>query len=78
MNVAARARCVLAGLSVQEQTDAGARETSTARVLVERPPPGLARGKYAFPAWGIGVLGGAVFVCGLIWLLLRLRRRVKR
>ncbi len=48
------------------------------RVIVERPPPGLARGKYAWPAWGIGLFGGAVVLAGLIWLVWRLSRRSRR
>jgi hypothetical protein len=63
---------------VQDRSDAAAEPANTARVLVERPPPGLARGKYPFPAWGIGVLGGALFLVGLAWFVVRLRRRVKR
>jgi hypothetical protein len=50
----------------------------SARVVVERPPPGLARGKYAAPAWAIAVLGGTLVVLGvayLIWRFLGLRHR---
>jgi hypothetical protein len=48
------------------------------RVVVERPPPGLARGKYAWPGWAIGTLGGLVAALGLgyiVWRWRRLRRR---
>lgn len=48
------------------------------RVIVERPPPGLARGKYAWPAWGIGLFGGSVVVAGLLWLAWRMWRRSGR
>lgn len=65
---------MLAGVSVQEQPEAGTQNAQATRILVERPPPGLARGKYAWPAWGIGLLGGAVVLCGLVWVLVRLRR----
>ncbi|MFO0570811.1 MAG: hypothetical protein U0263_34560 [Polyangiaceae bacterium] len=60
-----------------EPSDAG-RPVETSRVVVERPPPGLARGKYAFPAWGIGLLGGAVVLLGLGYYLFRVRRRRSR
>jgi hypothetical protein len=43
-------------------------------VVVERPPPGLARGQYAAPPWVIGVVGGTVAMVGLAWTLWRWRR----
>ncbi len=49
-----------------------------ARVVVERPPEGLARGKYPVPAWTIGLLGGVLVALGLGYLLLRLRRAGNR
>ncbi len=48
------------------------------RVIVERPPPGLARGKYAWPPWAIGTLGGVVIALAIayfVWRLIRARRR---
>jgi len=45
------------------------------RTVVERPPPGLQRGKYAWPAWGIGSLGGLIVLAGLGYLVWRLWRR---
>jgi hypothetical protein len=60
------------------EADGGSVTTGTARVVVERPPPGLARGKYASPAWMIGVLGGVVVLAGLAYFLWRLRRRALR
>lgn len=42
--------------------------------LVERPPPGLARGKYpTSPLW-IGALGTALVLATLVYYLLRLRK----
>ena len=42
--------------------------------LVERPPPGLARGKYpTSPLW-IGALGVALVLATLLYYLLRLRK----
>jgi len=52
--------------------DAGA-SAPAPRIVIERPPPGLARGHYAWPAWGIGLAGGTVVVLGLIWIVWRLR-----
>jgi len=60
---------------VQEQaTDAGTAVGSGARIIVERPPPGLARGKVAWPAWGIGLLGGTLVLASLVYLVWRYRR----
>jgi hypothetical protein len=47
---------------------------ASARIIVERPPPGLARGKYAAPAWAIALLGGALVLFGAAYVLWRLRR----
>ena len=69
---------MLAANRVQSTTDAGTTTTVGPRIVVERPPPGLARGKYAWPAWGIGLVGGTIVVIGLgylVWRFLRLRRR---
>jgi hypothetical protein len=41
--------------------------------VVERPPPGLARGEYAWPAWAIAALGIAAVVLGLGYFAWRLR-----
>ena len=40
----------------------------------ERPEPGLARGKWAAPAWAIGLLGAAVVVSAVGYLVWRARR----
>jgi len=61
-----------------EVTDAGAAPAQTSRIVVERPPPGLARGKYAWPAWGIGVLGASIVLLGLVYFALLRRRRRRR
>ena len=45
------------------------------QIVVERPPPGLARGKYGWPAWGIGALGTLVVLLGVAFLIWRARRR---
>jgi hypothetical protein len=46
--------------------------------VVERPEPGLARGKYPWPDWGIAILGVTLVVVGLIYLLVAIRRSLKR
>jgi hypothetical protein len=67
--------------AAQAQAEAGAAGSAAAvgpRIIVERPPPGLARGKYPFPDWGIGLIGAVVVLAGLaylIWRALRSRRR---
>ncbi len=62
-----------------DAAEAGTGATSPGpRYVIERPPPGLARGKYAWPAWGIGALGAIVVALCLgylIWRLVRARRR---
>jgi len=44
----------------------------------ERPEPGLARGKYAWPDWGIAVFGGLVVAAGVAHLATRYHRSRKR
>ncbi|MBI3205612.1 MAG: hypothetical protein IT377_32490 [Polyangiaceae bacterium] len=58
--------------------DAGAAPAETSRIVIERPPPGLARGKYPWPAWGIGVLGVGILVVGLVYFVVLARRRRAR
>ena len=59
--------------------DAGGTELgSQAQIVVERPPPGLARGQYPWPPWGIALLGGgtvAIALAYLAWRALRARRQ---
>lgn len=61
-----------------EVTDAGTAATQTTRIVVERPPPGLARGKYSWPAWGIGVLGSGIVIVALVYFIWLARRRRAR
>lgn len=44
----------------------------------ERPEPGLARGKYAWPDWGVAVFGGLVVALGVVHLATRYHRSRKR
>ena len=46
-----------------------------ATLVIERPPPGLARGKYPASAWAIALLGGAAVLSVVVYFALRLRRR---
>lgn len=43
--------------------------------VVERPPPGLARGKYAASEWSIVLLGAVLVLSTLVYFFLRLRKR---
>ncbi len=40
----------------------------------DRPPEGLARGRFPAPAWLVATLGVAVFVGACAWLFARARR----
>jgi hypothetical protein len=51
--------------------------TGAFRTVVERPPPGLARGKYSVPAWAVVGLGAAILAAGIAYLGWRLVRRAK-
>lgn len=53
-------------------------QTAMGRVVVERPPPGLARGKYPMPPWAIAIVGGITFLAGLAYVLRRFVGRFKR
>lgn len=49
----------------------------SATVLVERPPPGLARGREAAPAWLIAALGLTALALVLVFYVRKLRSRRK-
>ena len=53
---------------------------NSAQPLFERPEPGLARGLWAAPAWGIALVGIAVVVGAIAFVFVRLRsdRRASR
>jgi hypothetical protein len=61
-------------MSQSERPDDGVTE----RLVVERPPPGLARGKYPAPAWGVATLGAIVVLAGLAYLARRLVQGARR
>jgi hypothetical protein len=43
------------------------------RTVIERPPPGLARGRYPVPAWVVSALGAVVVLAGIVYLARRWR-----
>jgi hypothetical protein len=47
--------------------------TALQQVTYERPPEGLARGRYPAPGWVIIVLAALVVVAGVVFLVLRAR-----
>jgi len=53
-------------------------EPSEGRTVIERPPPGLARGRYSVPGWAVEVLGALVVAAGTAYLVRRVTGRVKR
>jgi hypothetical protein len=56
---------------------AGADEAPAGRTVIERPPPGLARGFVSAPAWGIVAIAGSVLLVGMValaWRALSWRR----
>ncbi|HTQ43881.1 MAG TPA: hypothetical protein VMI75_14060 [Polyangiaceae bacterium] len=42
---------------------------------IQRPDPGLARGRWEAPAWGFWVVAVAAMLGGLAWLALAIRTR---
>jgi hypothetical protein len=48
------------------------------RTVIERPPPGLARGRYPAPAWVVLGLGAALVFGALVYFGWRVRGRVRR
>ncbi len=53
-------------------------QASHGQWVEERPAPGLARGKYPWPAWGVATLGGVIVALGLLYLAIQLRRLLRR
>jgi uncharacterized membrane protein len=46
--------------------------------VIERPPPGLARGRYPVPAWMVLTLGAVLVLGALVYFAWRVRRRARR
>lgn len=59
------------------QSEPAPRPAAT-QIVIDRPEGALARGQYAWPDWGIALLGGAGVVLGAIVLVLRTRARLRR
>jgi hypothetical protein len=57
------------------QSEAPADAPAASGVVVERPPPGLARGRYPASQWSIALLGAALVLSTLIYFFVRLRKR---
>ena len=58
------------------EPDAG--HSGSTRKVVEVRPTGLANGKYGWPAWGIGIVGGLLLLAGLLVWGLRVYQYKKR
>lgn len=43
--------------------------------LVERPSPGLARGRWEAPPWAFALIAALTVLGGLVWLAVALRSR---
>jgi hypothetical protein len=55
-----------------------AAESATGQTVVERPPPGLARGTVAAPAGVVVALGTLIVLSGVATMTVRRLRRSKR
>ncbi len=53
-------------------------EDEAGRTVIERPPPGLSRGRYPAPAWAVLALGAALVLGALVYFGWRARGRVRR
>lgn len=63
------------GNAGQQTSDAGSVGLVSPHAVIERPPPGLARGRYAWPAWAVLLVGVLAVFGGLGYLVWRLRGR---
>jgi hypothetical protein len=63
---------------MQSGTSHSATSSTEGRIVVERPAPGLAQGKYAWPAWGIATLGALVVVLVLVTIVRNVTRKGRR
>jgi hypothetical protein len=64
-----RSRIALAGPEAPRTGESGG------MLVVERPPAGLARGKYPASAWLIGLLGGLALLSVTVYFVVRSRRK---
>lgn len=47
----------------------------TASETIERPEPGLARGRWEAPRWAFALVAALTVIGGLVWLAVALRAR---
>jgi len=59
----------------QREFAASRAEWAPSGFVEERPPPGLARGRYPASPWAIALLGAALVLSVLVYFFLKLRRR---
>jgi hypothetical protein len=52
-------------------------ETGSERTVVERPLPGLARGRYPLPAWAVASFGVTVVLSAILYVIFRALRRAR-
>lgn len=55
----------------------GASEPRTEQTVLQRPPPGPARGRYPVPAWAVIVIGAVIVLFGALYLVRRTLRKRK-
>jgi hypothetical protein len=56
-------------------SEAPADASAPSGFVMERPPPGLARGSYPASQWSIALLGAALVLSTLLYFFVRLRKR---
>ena len=66
------------GSNVSAAPSASAAPLQEGHWVEERPESGLARGKYAWPDWGVGAFGGLIVALGVVHLATRYHRSRKR
>jgi hypothetical protein len=59
-------------------TESSSTGASALELQVERPPPGLARGRWEAPAWLFWATAAAVVAAGVIWFARAARGRWQR
>jgi len=66
------------GSAVSAAPSASAAPRIEGHWVEERPESGLARGKYAWPDWGVAIFGALVVAMGVLHLATRYHRSRKR
>lgn len=60
------------------ESDPGESAAALPRTVIERPPPGPARGKLPVPAWAVLLLGGVVALAAVFHVVRRALARGKK